>query len=129
VRVLLDTTVLIDILRGRPAGDRLMDLRRNGDQPSTTAINVEEVARGLRPRERSAASRLIAGLEILPLGSPAGSRAGVWRQEHAGHGITLSQADCLIAAAAFEAGAQLATGNPRDFPMAGLSVDHWPVGE
>ena len=93
VRVLLDTTVLIDTLRGRPAGDRLMDLRRDGDQPCTTAINVEDVVRGLRPPERSAASRLIGGLEILPLRAPAGWRARVWRQEHAGRGITLSQAD------------------------------------
>lgn len=24
--------------------------------------------------------------------------------------------------------ARLGTGNPKDFPMAGLQVDHWPVG-
>jgi predicted nucleic acid-binding protein len=42
--------------------------------------------------------------------------------------VTLSQADCLVAAAAAGVGARLATGNPRDFPMKGLLVDHWPVG-
>ncbi|MFN2467929.1 MAG: hypothetical protein ABR521_07365 [Gaiellaceae bacterium] len=40
----------------------------------------------------------------------------------------LTQADCLIAAAALSAGARLATGNPKDFPMQGLGIDHWPAG-
>lgn len=43
-------------------------------------------------------------------------------------GRPLHQADCLIAATAVRAGARLATGNPKDFPMAGLLVEHWPVG-
>jgi predicted nucleic acid-binding protein len=43
--------------------------------------------------------------------------------------VSLSQADCLIAAAAVAVGARLATGNPKDFPMAELEVEHWPAGE
>lgn len=43
-------------------------------------------------------------------------------------GRTQSQADCLIAAAAHSVGARLATGNPRDFPMTEVAVEHWPVG-
>jgi predicted nucleic acid-binding protein len=46
-----------------------------------------------------------------------------------GHGVTLSQADCLIAAAAAGVGARLITGNLRDFPMDEVTVEHWPVGE
>ena len=41
---------------------------------------------------------------------------------------TLSQADCLIAAAAQSIGARLATGNPKDFSMRALAVEHWPAG-
>lgn len=94
--VLLDTTVLIDLLRGRPGATvRLRDLRASGDVPATCAVNV----------------------------------AGVWRRDHAARGVTLAQADCLIAAPAVTALARLATGNPRDFPMAGVVVEHWPVGE
>jgi predicted nucleic acid-binding protein len=43
--------------------------------------------------------------------------------------VTLAQADCLIAAAAVSVGVPLATGNPEDFPMLALSVQHWPVPE
>lgn len=44
-------------------------------------------------------------------------------------GRSLAQADTLIAAACLGAGAQLATGNPKDFPMRELEVLHWPVGQ
>lgn len=47
----------------------------------------------------------------------------------AARGLTLWQADCLIAAVSVLAGAPLATGNPKDFPMAELEVHHWPVGD
>jgi predicted nucleic acid-binding protein len=125
---LLDSTVLIDYLRGRPAVERVDRLRHAGDVPVTTAINVEEITRGLRAEELASAQRLFAGLVVLPIDLRAGQLAGVWRREYAERGVTLWQADCLIAAAASVHHAVLATGNPRDFPMEGLTVDHWPVG-
>ncbi len=124
----LDTTVLIDFLRGRPAVARVHGLLDRGITPATTAINVEEIFRGLRPDERQAADLLFSGLMVLPVTADAGRRAGEWRREHAQHGVTLAQADCLIAATCAIAGAPLATGNPKDFPMAGLEVMDWPVG-
>jgi predicted nucleic acid-binding protein len=67
------------------------------------------------------------GLHLAPLGRAEGERAGRWRREHASRGITLSQADCLISVGAVGIGAQLATGNPKHFPMPELDVEHWPV--
>jgi predicted nucleic acid-binding protein len=126
---LLDTTVLIDILRGRPGTiSRLRSLRANGDVPCVCAVGVDEIARGLRPNEAEATRRLFRGLRVLPLGEAEGWQAGTWRRDFAATGVTLAQADCLIAAAALSAGARLCTGNPQDFPMVGLAVDHWPVG-
>lgn len=126
---LLDSTVLIDYLRGRPAVDRVRALWERGEAPCTTSINVEEIVRGLRPKEESAAEALFAGLAVLSIGADEGRRAGRWRRQFAARGVTLWQADCLIAAAAANAGAILVTGNPGDFPMAELTVEHWPVGE
>lgn len=127
---LLDTTVLIDVLRGRPgAVTRLLALRDAGDTPYVCAINVEEVSRGLRPGEEGAARTLFSGLRTADLGEPEGWQAGEWRRSFAARGKTLSQADCLVAAAALSIRGRLATGNPRDFPMDGLSVEEWPAGE
>ncbi|UYM05061.1 type II toxin-antitoxin system VapC family toxin [Solicola gregarius] len=125
----LDSTVLIDYLRGRPAVERLRGLRTRGDVPATTAVNVEEIVRGVRMGEVDATDRLFAGLIVLPVDPMAGRRAGAWRREFARQGVTLWQADCLIAATAAFHNARLVTGNPKDFPMAGLAVEHWPVGE
>ena len=127
--VLLDTTVLIDALRGRRAGERILELLRKGDTPFVCAVNVEEVYRGLRPGEEKHTDRFIAGLREAPLGADEGRVAGRWRRDHAASGWTLSQADCLVAAAAHGIGARLATGNPKDFPMDELTVEHWPAGE
>jgi hypothetical protein len=127
--VLLDTTVVIDLLRGRPeALSRLSELRASGDSPYVCAINVEETVRGLRSNERDAAGRLFGGLRIVPLAEREGQQAGEWRRRYASRGRTLAQADCLIAAAALSIGGRLATDNVRDFPMRELAVEHWPAG-
>lgn len=76
----LDSTVLIDFLRGRPAVQRVWHLQSTGDVPATTAINIEVDAARL---------------------------AGTWRRERAQQGITLWQADCLIAAATSPRGTAL----------------------
>ncbi len=123
----LDSTVLIDFLRGRPVVERVSGLRTAGDVPATTAINVEEIVRGVRPRESTALDALVGGLVVLPIDAGAARLAGRWRREFAGRGVTLWQADCLIAAAAGQSGGRLCTGDPKDFPM--LQVEHWPVGE
>lgn len=126
--VLLDTTVLIDALRGRPAAARVRGLRRSGDVPFCCVINVDEIYRGLRAGEEQATGRFVGALRLAPLGRAEGKRAGAWRRSYGLAGTTLNQADCLIAAAAVGIGARLATGNPGHFPMDELVVDHWPVG-
>ncbi len=127
--ILLDTTVLIDLLRGRPeAARRLRAVHAAGDQPHACAVNVEEIVRGLREQEEDAARTLFAGLRIVPLGADEGWRAGLWRRSFATQGRTLAQADCLIAAAALSIGGRLATGNPKDFPMLEVAIEHWPAG-
>ena len=127
-RLLLDTTVLIDALRGRPAAVRVAGLRRTGTEPWACAISVEEIWRGLRPGEELPARRLFNGLRLAPLGTSEGMRAGRWHRSFALQGVTLHQADCLVAAAAAGIGAALATANVDDFPMVDIDVQHWPAG-
>ena len=127
-RLLLDTTVLIDALRGRPVAQRLASLRRTGTEPWACVISVEEIWRGLLPGEELRASRLFNGLRLAPLGTTEGKRAGAWRREFASRGVTLHQADCLIAAAAVRIGATLATANVTDYPMTAVDLMPWPAG-
>lgn len=125
--VLIDTTVVIDLLRGRDAAiGRLTALRAAGDSGYVCAITVEETVRGLRPREHDAARRLFSGLRLAPLGEREGWQAGEWRRAYASRGRTLAQADCIVAAAALSIGGRLATANRKDFPMPELTVENWP---
>jgi predicted nucleic acid-binding protein len=126
--LLLDSTALIDALRGRLAAPRQAGLRRRGVEPWVCTISVEEIWPGIHPEEEPIARRLFNGLRLAPLGLAEGVRAGAWRREFARRGITLHQADCLIAAAAVGVGAALATANITDFPMPDLELEHWPVG-
>jgi predicted nucleic acid-binding protein len=106
----------------------MLQAHAGGEVLFTSALNVEEVYRGLLASEEGVARRLFDGLRIVALGRSEAEQAGRWRREHAGRGRTLSQGDCLVAAAALSIGARLATGNPKDFPMPELEVEVWPVG-
>lgn len=126
--VVLDTSVLIDFLRGRPVVERVRALRVTGRVAATTAVNVDELARGRRPGEGEAIRGLLSGLVLIEIDHDAAWLAGTWRRDAAATGRTLWQADCLIGAASQRRGATLATGNPKDFALPGLQVEHWPVG-
>lgn len=80
----------------------------------------------MRTSEERSVRRFFEGLRIAPLGAAEGMRAGSWRREFADRGMTLHQADCLIAAAAVGISARLATANIDDFPMSEVTVEHWP---
>ena len=73
------------------------------------------------------ARRLFRGLRLTPLGTAEEIQAATWRREFARKGVTLHQADCLIAASAVGVGANLATANTADFPMSELVVEDWPA--
>jgi predicted nucleic acid-binding protein len=126
--LLLDTTVLIDVLRDRPVAGRLRELRDTDRVPWICAVNLDEVLRGTSAAEEAPVIHFLGGLRLAPLGRAEGELAGRWRRDFARKGVTLSQADCLIAAAAVGVDARLATGNPKHFPMPELDVEHWPVG-
>lgn len=66
-RVLLDSTVLIDALRGYPAADRIRGMRRSRVQFWISPISIEEIWRGLRPEEQTRAARLIDALRLAPI--------------------------------------------------------------
>jgi predicted nucleic acid-binding protein len=115
VRTVLDTSVIIDILRGLPAAVDYVE--RLEDVPACSEITRVEVSRGLRSAERAPAERLFQQLRWVALDEPLARRAGdlghTWRKSHPG----ISTPDLVIAATAEQLGAELATTNVRHFPM------------
>jgi len=58
-RIEIDTTVLIDALRGDPSA--FAWLAELAEQPSCSEVTRVEILRGLRSQERAVAERLFAG--------------------------------------------------------------------
>ena len=117
-KYLLDTTVLISHLRGRPEVlELVMSLARQGHVLGLCCINVAELYSGLSQQEEARAERLVDSLDYYVVTRETAKEAGGHRYNFARRGITLTTADALIAATAIKEGATLITSNVKDFPM------------
>jgi predicted nucleic acid-binding protein len=121
---LLDTTVLIAHLRGDSgATNLLLALVAGNHSLGTSCVNVAEVERGVRPKERRAVTALLSRLRFLETTREAAVRAGRYQAEHEKRGRTIHTADALVAGTARAHGAILLTDNVGDFPMRDIRVE------
>lgn len=115
--LVVDTSILIDILRGVPAARRFLpELER---KPLCSEITRVEVIQGLRAGETRAAEGVFREVQWIPVDEAIARRAGEfgkrWFRSHPGIGIP----DLIVAATADHLGVGLATTNVRHFPMFG----------
>ena len=116
--VILDTTILIDHLRGTPEATatigRAPDL---GLRPTASVVTKTEILRGVRSGERRAVRALFELITWVPVDEAiaelAGEYARIYRASHRG----IDVADYLIAATAMRTDAELWTRNVKHFPM------------
>lgn len=71
----------------------------------------------MRPKEEAATLALLKSFRFLELSAEGALRAGAWRADYRTTGVTLSLADCLVAATAVEHGATLVTDNVSHYPQ------------
>ena len=109
----LDTSFLIRALcPGSPQERQLLVWLDGPGSVSLSAVAWAEFLSGPVSADVTAIARTLLG-EPVPLGTAAAERAAqLFNQAGRRRGSLL---DCLVAATAIEAGAQLATENPRDF--------------
>ena len=99
MKLLLDTTLLVDVLRGRAAAYGTLAAALNaGHELGTSAINLAEVYSGLRSHEETAAADFLATLDCFPVTASIAERGGRMRNELARRGVTIGLADAVIAA-------------------------------
>ncbi len=123
VKILLDTTVLIDLLRGRGDGVAMVQsAAQSRSELVTSAVNVAEVHAGLRSGEEARANVLLSSLEVLPVTKTIAAMAGTFIREWSKKGRTLTLPDMLVAATALEHNTILATTNVKDFPMPEITL-------
>lgn len=114
-RLLIDTDVLVDYLRGHSQAVRYLQAQKG--PLALSAITVAELYAGVRDGEEREVLDVFVGIfQVLPVTDAIARQGGLWRRDYGkSHGVGL--ADAVIAATAAEAGAVLVTLNRRHFPM------------
>jgi len=122
-RYVLDTSFVIDHLRGDPAAtDRFARLLQDGDDVIVNEIVACEAWAGAPLAGDLALAQLMQAVEFVQPGPDGARRAGIWRQEARRRGYVLSLADALVAAAA-DPEATVLTRNVRDFSLTPVRVE------
>lgn len=128
---LVDTTFLIDALKGElSAAEKARELDEEGGV-ATTAVNVYEIAYGVHSRKSDAAyrvdalERLLSNLDVLPLDQVSALRAAEITGGLDRTGEHVDPFDALIAGIALENGVDcLVTRNTKHFKrIKGLKIE------
>lgn len=115
--VLVDTSVLIDVLRGEVAAAEVLRNARMAGPLHVSEVTRLEVLAGMRPREETATRALLAVLTWHPLDARVAEVAGELGRQWLPSNRGIDSADLAIAATAVLLEATLLTRNITHFPM------------
>jgi predicted nucleic acid-binding protein len=125
-RYLLDTSFVIDQLRGEPSAIARFDrIFADGDEPLITELVACEAWTGAPSDDDPDLTALLSATKFVQAGRDAARVAGRWRADLLRRGATLSLPDSLIAAAAHDLGATVLTRNVRDFALTPVSIERY----
>jgi predicted nucleic acid-binding protein len=121
--VLLDTDIIIEVLRRRDEGIllRWQQLGARSDRVFYTPVTAAELWQGMRPREEETVLELLAVMTCLPITFEMGRMAGNYLQRF-GPSHSLELGDALIAGAAAVHGCALWTRNRKHYPMKDIEL-------
>jgi len=123
---LLDTTILIDLFRGRQEAVVFLDKLSQENSLFVCPVVVAEIFSGVRPQEMSKVEAFFEAMNYCTIDYKTAKRAGLYKRDFQKKGITLSISDALIAAIAVDYSLILVTRNVRHFPMKDLIVIEHP---
>lgn len=116
--VLLDTSVLINFMHGKPKARALLrDLGLRGVTLAVSCITVAELYGGIRAGEEKATEKLLSSLDVFPVTFEIAREAGLIRSTQRRLGKTFAIDDMMIAATAILHGCVLITDNRKDFEI------------
>ncbi|MBI5047033.1 type II toxin-antitoxin system VapC family toxin [Candidatus Micrarchaeota archaeon] len=124
MRILLDTTVLIHLLKGDSAAIARIDkLKNEGNLLYTTTVNIYEYLKGIETlntsakiRNRNALKVLLSGLTVMVIDILASEKSAEIYANLRKKGITIDEGDYLIAGTALSNGIfTIVTRNEKHF--------------
>lgn len=120
-RVLVDTDILIDYMRGYPEAVAFLDAL--GSRAAISVLSAAELYVGVREAELRQLRKLFNTLGHYIVSRAIAIRGGLLRRQYLkSHGLEL--VDTLIAATAQEHRVQMATLNAKHFPMLEVIVPY-----
>lgn len=131
IRILLDTSICIELIRGRAMAVRSRLRRRKVGTVGISAITLAELQFGVarssdQARNTIALAHFCAPLEICPFDHLAATAYGEVRTVLAQAGTPIGPLDTLIAAHGVALRATVVTKNEREFRrVPGLRVENW----
>ncbi len=118
MRLLLDTTVLVDVLCSRKGRRELLgEAVLAGHRLTTTTLNIAEIYAGIRPGEEIKTEAVLQNLESFEVTGAIARLGGKLKNAWAKKGRTLAIVDMVVAATAIENDCVLVTDHRKDFPM------------
>ena len=121
--VLLDTNVLIGLLRGSQPHWQYLEKLLEKTAVSISAVTHAEIYAGCHPSEEAETEKLITLFKTVPVDKNIAEMAGRFVYRFKRRGVTLHLEDALIGATALNAHLILATSNVSHFPMLSLDRD------
>lgn len=116
--IVLDTSVLIDHLRGdRGALAALRTAAISGERLTASIVTKIEILAGMRPKEERATRGLLATVHLVEVDDAIAEQAGAFANQYLRAYPGVDVADYIVAATAWNLGAQLWTRNVKHFPM------------
>jgi predicted nucleic acid-binding protein len=117
VTALVDTSVLIDYLRGDQQAAEVLERERAAAALHASEITRLEVLAGMQPAEEDGTRLLLSTIVWHPVDTEVAEEAGALGRKWLPSHHSIDSADLAIAATAIRTGSRLLTRNVRHFPM------------
>ena len=119
---LIDTDILIWVLRGNKKYEDLLQNLKDKDSLSISTITIAEIYKNIFPSEIVKTESVLDELQTWDVIPPVAKQAGFYWQEYAKRIKNLSLMDCLIAATATVNNLTLISLNIKHFPMKDIQI-------
>ncbi len=114
---LLDTDILIWILRGRDEIIERVSQLKEKSPVCISVISIAEIYQNIFPSELTTTEEFLNLHNIFEVDAKIAKIAGLYFQQYSKQLLNLSLADCLIAA----------TSNAHDLSLVTLNIKHFPM--
>lgn len=123
MKYLIDTDVLIWILRGNEDVIKALSSKVGKAKPFISAISVAEVFNHVLPHEANSTEEFLKSHYVLGVDYKIAKTAGIYFEDYGGGKNPVWLLDCLIASSAKVHSLAVLTYNLDHFPMKDIKVD------